>query len=130
MAGRPARWAAGLELAVEELPLPQRPALGRYEHEVVGTVRLTGEVLGQQLDQEPRQPDDAALVGLGRAPYQRAAHLGRRLDHLAAAPEQVEALDAQGDHLAKAEAGVGQEVDEHAVVRPDGVGELLDLAGV
>jgi hypothetical protein len=62
----------------------------------------SGEVLGEQLNQEPRQPHDAAFVGLGRPPYQRAAHLGRRLDHLTAAPEQVETFDAQRGYLAEA----------------------------
>ena len=76
------------------------------------------------------QPDGAALVGLGRPPYQRAAYLGRRLDHLTAAPQQVEALGLERDHFAEAEAREGQEVDKHPVVRPDGVGELLDLGGV
>jgi len=119
-----------LKLTVQELPLAQRPAQRRGEHEILGAVGPPGEVIGQQLDQEPRQPYRAALVGLGRPPHERTVYLGRRLDHLAAAAEQVEALGLERDHLTEAEACVGQDVDEHAVVRPDGISELLDLGGV
>ncbi len=102
VSGRSARRAAGLSWAVQELPVAQRAPLRRGEHEVVGAVRPPGEVFGEQLDQESRQPDDAAFVGLGRPPYERAAHLGCRLDHLTAAPEQIETFDTQRGHLAEA----------------------------
>jgi hypothetical protein len=54
-----------LELAMEKRPLAQWAPQRRGEHEIFGAVGPPGKVRGQQLDQEPRRPHCAALIGLG-----------------------------------------------------------------
>jgi hypothetical protein len=54
---------------------PQRATLRGGEHQIVGTVRPLGQVLGELLAQEARQRHRAAGVGLGRPPHQPSIHL-------------------------------------------------------
>src|SRR3954470_13237106 len=53
-----------LELAVKELPLPQRATHGRGEHQGLRIVRSAGQVGGQLVAEEGWQPEGTPLVGL------------------------------------------------------------------
>jgi hypothetical protein len=80
--------------------VPQRPTLRGGRHEPVRVAGPAGRVHGQVVAEEPRQPDGALGVGLGRAQDQAATDLAGRLDHPHRAPQQIQPLDPQRGQLA------------------------------
>jgi hypothetical protein len=58
-----------------------------------------GEVGGQLVVEEPRQPHDAPLVCLRRAPRERPVDFAERLGDLDLAAQQIEPLDLEAGDL-------------------------------
>jgi hypothetical protein len=93
-------------------------------------VRATGEIGAQLVAEEPRQPHDAPLVVLRRAPGELPVDIAEGLGDLDLAAQQVQPLDLEAGDLPGPESRVGADQHQQPVAGIDCLGELLDLDGV